>query len=130
MATLAMGDHVLDEMTTARLASLAETEGIRVGEALAMALHVGLEFCESHTVERRDRLEEMASEIRDIKACLHLAGRAALGSNLLLAHWASRSGGVRVNEEELSRELEAVGRSRWTAQLAALGIPCPVDEIE
>lgn len=120
----------LDEMTEARLASLAEAEGIPREEALAMALHVGLEFCESHAVERHDRLETLAAEVADIKACLHLVGRTALASNLLLAHWAAKSGGVRVAEEELTRELEAVGRSRWAAQIAALGLPCPVDEIE
>ena len=95
-----------------------------------LALHTGLEFCETHAAERRERLDEIASELRDIKACLKLAGRAALGSNLLLAHWASKSGGVRVGEDELTRELEAVGQSRWAAQLAQLGIPMLVEDVE
>ncbi len=121
---------VLDAHTVARLRALAAEEGITVAEALNLALHTGLEFCETHAAERRDRVDEIAGELRDIKACLQLAGRAALGSNLLLAHWASKSGGVRVGEEELSRELEAVGRSRWAAQLAQLGIPALVDDVE
>jgi hypothetical protein len=122
--------HTIDTETEARLRQLATDEGVDFAEAVEMVLHVGLEFCESHVIQRRDQLAEMADEIRDIKACLHLAGRAALASNLLLAHWASKSGGVRVSEEELTRELDAVGRSRWADQLAQLGIPSPADGLE
>ena len=122
--------HAIDVDTEGRLKQLAADEGIDLAEAIEMVLHVGLEFCESHVVQRRDQLADLAGEIRDIKACLHLAGRAALASNLLLAHWASKSGGVRVSEEDLTRELDAVGRSRWADQLAQLGIPTPVDGLE
>ncbi len=120
-----VGGHELDAETEARLWGLAGEESIRFDEALEMVLHVGLEFCESQAVERRDKLEDLAGEIRDVKTCLHLVGRAALASNLLLAHWAAKSGGVRVPEDELSRELDAVGKSRWADQLAQLGMTVP-----
>jgi hypothetical protein len=128
MTGTTIGPQQLDSELDSRLQRLAADEGIGMAEALQMVLHVGLELCESHAVERRDRLEELAGEVRDLKVCLHLVGRAALASNLLLAHWAAKSGGVRVSEEELTRELEEVGRSRWADQLAQLGIPCPVEE--
>ncbi len=122
------GGHVLDGESEARIRRLAEEESIGFEEAMEMALHVGLEVCESQAGERRDRLDDLAGEIRDVKTCLHLVGRAALASNVLLAHWAARSGGVRVSEEELSRELEAVGSSRWADQLAQLGMVTPQAE--
>lgn len=31
----------------------------------------------------------------------------------MLAHWATRDGGVKVNEDELLAELRAVGRDEW-----------------
>ncbi len=120
-------DAALDTAMLARLEAVAQAEGIDVGEALSMVLHVGLEFAESHTVERRDRLEEIASEVRDLRASLHVAGRAALGATLLLAHWASKSGSLRVGEDELLREIEAMGRAKWAEQLAQLGIVAPVE---
>lgn len=123
-------ESAMDEVNRARLDALAQSEGMSVEDTLAMVIHVGLEFCETKAMDRNDRMEELVSAVRDIQKCLHLAGRAALGSNLLLAHWASRSGGVRVSEEELSRELDAVGESRWASQLAELGVPCPVGELE
>ena len=126
--TMLFGKHDLGGETEARLWRLAGEEAMRFEEALEMVLHVGLEFCESQVVERRDRLEDLAGELRDVKACLHLVGRAALASNLLLTHWASKSGGVRVTEEELTRELEAVGHSRWADQLAQLGVASPTLE--
>ena len=123
-------ESAMDEVNRARLDALAQSENMSVEDALAMVIHVGLEFCETKAMDRNDQMEELVSAVRDIQKCLHLAGRAALGSNLLLAHWASRSGGVRVSEEELSRELDAVGESRWASQLAELGVPCPVGELE
>jgi hypothetical protein len=117
----------LDRAMLDRLEALAQAEGIDVGEALSMVLHAGLEFAESHVVERRDRLDEITHELRDLRASLHVAGRAALGATLLLAHWASKSGSLRVSEDELLREIEGMGQAKWAEQLAQLGIVAPVE---
>jgi hypothetical protein len=112
-----------DPVTEARLSALAQAEGIPVEEALQMALHVGLELCEGRAVEKADQLAEMVAEIRDLKALVHIVGKAVFGSNLLMVHWASKSEGVEVDEDEISQELDRVAAGRWSAETAAIGIP-------
>jgi hypothetical protein len=118
-------DH--DAVTEARLAALAQAEGIPVQEALQMALHVGLELCEQRAAEKGDQLAELAAEIRDVKALVHLVGKAVFGANLLMVHWASKSDGVEVDEDEISNELDRVAAGRWIAETAAIGIPSSLD---
>jgi len=123
----AMAGLGVDAVTGARLAALAHEEGIEVDQVLQMVLHMGLELCEAQAVEKKDNLAEIAAELRDLKALLHVIGRAAVATNLLMVHWASRSDGVEVDEDEMARELGTVAASRWAAETSALGIPAPVE---
>ena len=41
-----------------------------------------------------------------------------LGRSGLLAHWAARDGGVKVNEDELLAEVRAVGADEWEQAIA------------
>jgi len=40
-----------------------------------------------------------------------------------MVHWASKSEGVEVDEDEISQELDRVAAGRWSAETAAIGIP-------
>jgi hypothetical protein len=44
---------------------------------------------------------------------VELLGPPTLGTQRLLAHWATRDGGVKVSEDELLAELRAVGADEW-----------------
>ena len=112
-----------DPIIEARLAALAQAEGIAVDEALQLAIHTGLELCEGKAAQASTQMDEMAAEIRDLKVLVQVVGKAVFGANLLMVHWASKSEGVEVDEDEIAQELDRVAESRWTAETAALGIP-------
>ncbi len=61
----------------------------------------------------------------EIRLMAHAAGRAAVGSNVLLSHWMARSGGSGASETDLAEALAAASREAWSAQLRALGVRVP-----
>jgi hypothetical protein len=65
------------------------------------------------------RIEHALLELRIITDA---AGCAAVGSNVLLAHWMSRTGGSGATEGDLAEALAVAAQSAWTAQLRVKGV--------
>jgi hypothetical protein len=120
---------VLDAPVEARLSEYAKAQGIPFGEALALALHMGVEFCERGRAERRDELDDLTREVQELKACLHALGPAVFGTNLLLVHWATTTGSLKVTAEELSNEFKAVARMEWALEMVKQGVIRPPAEV-
>jgi hypothetical protein len=58
----------------------------------------------------------------ELRIMVDAAGRAAVGSNVLLAHWMSRTGGSGATEGDLAEALAVAAQAAWAAQLRARGI--------
>jgi hypothetical protein len=64
------------------------------------------------------RIEEVLGAIESIRVAVELLGPPTLGTQRLLAHWATRDGGVKVSEDELLAEVRAVGADEWDQAVA------------
>jgi len=70
------------------------------------------------TIRGRDdipagRVEELVGALDAIRMTLDILGPPTLGTQRLLAHWASREGSVRVSEDELLAEVRVAGADEW-----------------
>jgi hypothetical protein len=119
---------VLDTTIETRLSEYAKAQGIPLDEAVQLALQMGVEFCERGRAERLDQLDDLTREMQELKACLHALGPAAFGTNLLLVHWATTTGGLRVTPEELAHEFKAVARMEWALEMVKQGVIPPSAE--
>jgi hypothetical protein len=72
---------------------------------------------------------DLETALAELRLMVHAAGRAAVGSNVLLAHWMSRSGGSGATESDLAEALAAASRAAWSSQLRALGVTVPETEV-
>jgi hypothetical protein len=53
-----------------------------------------------------------------VRVVLELLGPSTLGTQRLLAHWATRDGAVKVSEDELLAEVRSVGADEWEQAVA------------
>ena len=65
----------------------------------------------------QDRLEALETMLADATARLDLIGAAVVGTQRLLAMWATKSD-LKIPEEDLQAELESVGAMDWELLLA------------
>ena len=63
-------------------------------------------------------VEEILGAVESVRILVDLLGPPTLGTQRLLAHWASRGGGVKVNEDGLLAEVRAVGADEWAQTVA------------
>jgi hypothetical protein len=91
----------------------AKRGGTTRSDAIRECLAVGIE-----TIRHRDgvpggRVDELLGAIEGVRLLLELLGPPTLGTQRLLAHWASRDGAVKVSEEHLLAELRSVSADEW-----------------
>ena len=96
----------------------AKRSGTTRSEPIRECLAVGIE-----TIRNRDgvpggRVEELLGAIESVRLLLDLLGPPTLGTQRLLAHWASRDGAVKVSEEELMAEVRVVSADEWEQAVA------------
>ncbi len=91
----------------------AKLTGITRSDAIRECLTVGLETIRGREGVPGGRIEEVLGAIETVRVAVELLGPPTLGTQRLLAHWATRDGGVKVNEDELLAELRAVGADEW-----------------
>ncbi len=78
----------------------------------------------SGTIRHREgvpggRVEEILGAIESVRLLLELVvGPPTLGTQRLLAHWASRDGAVKVSEDELMAEVRVVSADEWEQAVA------------
>jgi hypothetical protein len=59
------------------------------------------------------RADELLEVLERLSAAVDILGPPAFGVLRLLAHWATQSGGLKVNEDELLAEIRTVGGDEW-----------------
>lgn len=91
----------------------AKRTGTTRSEAIRECLAVGMETLRSREGVPGGRVEELLGAIESVRVLVELLGPPALGTQRLLAHWASRDGAVKVNEDELLAEVRLVSADEW-----------------
>ncbi len=103
-----------DTETARRLRAHAERQGIgSTSEAITSLLVQALDQEEGLRAVPATKADEVAEGLRSLGALVERMGPGVLGMLHLLAHWAVRSGGVKVTEDELLAEVLSVGESQW-----------------
>jgi hypothetical protein len=107
----------------------AKRTGITRSEAIRECLAVGMETIRGREGVPGGRIEEILGAIEGVRVAVELLGPPTLGTQRLLAHWAARDGGVKVNEDELLAEVRAVGADEWEQAVAEAerDLPGPSD---
>jgi len=91
----------------------AKRTGTTRSDAIRECLAVGMETLRHHEGVPGGRLEELLGAIESVRILIDLLGPPTLGTQRLLAHWASRHGGVKVSEDELLAEVHLVSADEW-----------------
>lgn len=87
-------------------------------DAIRECLAVGMETIRNREGVPGGHVEELLGAIESIRVLVELLGPPTLGTQRLLAHWASRDGGVKVNEDELLAEVRLVSADEWEQAVA------------
>lgn len=97
----------------------AEANGITRSRAASEYLAIGRETLRERQGIPAGRADELLEAFEGLRAMLDTLGPATLGILRLLAHWAARSGAVKVPEDELLAEVRTVGADEWEQAIAA-----------
>jgi hypothetical protein len=92
--------------------------GTTRSEAIRECLGVGMETIRGRDGISRGRVDELLGAIESVRVVLQLLGPSTLGTQRLLAHWATRDGAVKVSEDELLAEVRSVGADQWEQAVA------------
>jgi hypothetical protein len=115
----------LDDAMQERVTAYADRERLTLGEATSALLYLGLEFAERQRTGLKEDIEDLQRELRDLRQMVDVIGPAALGTQRILAHWAAKTGGLRVSYDELLAEGQLVADEEWQGQLAERGLLSP-----
>lgn len=96
----------------------AKRTGTSRSDAIRECLAVGMETIRSREGVPGGYVEEILGAIESVRVLIELLGPPTLGTQRLLAHWASRDGAVKVSEEELMAELRIVSADEWEQAVA------------
>lgn len=96
----------------------AKRNGITRSDAIRECLAVGIETIRHREGVPGGRVEELLGAIESVRLLLELLGPPTLGTQRLLAHWASRDGVVKVSEDELMAEVRVVSADEWEQAVA------------
>ena len=92
--------------------------GATRSDAIRDCLGIGMETIHSREGVPAGRVEELLGALEGVRLTLDLMGPPTFGMLRLLAHWAARDGGVKVNEDELLAELRVTGADEWEQAVA------------
>jgi len=96
----------------------AKRSGTTRSEGIRECLAVGIETIRHREGIPGGRVEELLGAIESVRLLLELVGPPTLGTQRLLAHWASRDGAVKVSEDELLAEVRVVSADEWEQAVA------------
>ena len=91
----------------------ATRTGTSRSNAIREALAVGMETIRGRDGIPAGRVEELVGALDAIRMTLDILGPPTLGTQRLLAHWATREGSVKVSEDELLAEVRIAGADEW-----------------
>ena len=99
-----------------------EAHATRMGatrsDAIRDCLGIGMETIRGREGVPAGRVDELLGALEGVRLTLDLMGPPTFGMLRLLAHWAARDGGVKVNEDELLAELRVTGADEWEQAVA------------
>ena len=96
----------------------AKRMGATRSDAIRDCLGIGMETIRGREGVPSGRVEELLGALEGVRLTLDLMGPPTFGMLRLLAHWAARDGGVKVNEDELLAELRVTGADEWEQAVA------------
>ena len=96
----------------------AKRIGATRSDAIRDCLGIGMETIRGREGVPAGRVEELLGALEGVRLTLDLMGPPTFGMLRLLAHWAARDGGVKVNEDELLAELRVTGADEWEQAVA------------
>jgi len=96
----------------------AKRSGTTRSEAIRECLAVGIETIRDRDGVPGGRVEELLGAIESVRLLLEILGPPTLGTQRLLAHWASRDRAVKVEEDELLAEVRVVSADEWEQAVA------------
>jgi hypothetical protein len=96
-----------------------------LSDAMAELLGHAVDAHENRVSVPAARADELLEAVRGVAAIVDALGPGVLGLVRLLAHWAAKSGGLKVGEDELLAEIWSVGASEWAQLLEELGTDEP-----
>ena len=91
----------------------AKRTGTTRSDAIRECLGVGMETIRGRDGISRGRVDELLGAIESVRLLLELLGPPTLGTQRLLAHWATRDGAVKISEDQLLAEVRSVGADEW-----------------
>ena len=91
----------------------AKRTGSTRSDAIRECLSVGMETIRGRDGISGGRVDELLGAIESVRLVVELLGPSTLGTQRLLAHWATRDGAVKVSEDELLAEVRSVGAEEW-----------------
>ena len=96
----------------------AKRTGTTRSDAIRECLSVGMETIRGRDGISSGRVDELLGAIESVRLVVELLGPSTLGTQRLLAHWATRDGAVKVSEDELLAEIRSVGAEEWEQAVA------------
>src|SRR5262249_62364420 len=96
----------------------AKAHGRTRSHAAAEYLDIASEVLRERQGVPGSRADELLEVLERLGAAMNILGPPALGVLRLLAFWAARGGGLKVNEDELLAEIRAVGSDEWEQAMA------------
>jgi hypothetical protein len=105
----------------------AKRTGTTRSDAVRECLAVGMEAIRDRGGIPGRRVEEILGAIESVRLALDLVGPPTLGTQRLLAHWATGTGGLKGGEDELLAEVRAVGADEWEQRGLHEAVHAPSD---
>jgi hypothetical protein len=96
----------------------ADVHGITRSRAASEYLAIGRETLREREGIPVGRADDLLEAFEGVRAMLDVLGPPTLGILRLLAHWAARSGAVKISEDELLAELRTVSADEWEQAIA------------
>lgn len=91
----------------------AKRLGATRSDAIRDCLSIGIEAIRGQDGVPAGRVEQLLGALEGLQLTLDLVGPPTFGMLRLLAHWATRDGSVKVNEDELMAEVRVTGAEEW-----------------
>ena len=91
----------------------ADAHGVSRSRAAGHYLAIARETIREREGVPGGRADELLEALDGLRAAVDILGPPTFGLLRLLAHWATQSGSVKVNEDELLAELRTVGADEW-----------------
>ena len=103
----------------------AKRMGATRSDAIRDCLAIGIEAIREREGIPIGRVEELLAALEGVRLAVDLMGPPTFGMLRLLAHWATRDGSVKVNEDELLAEVRTSGADEWEQAVAEAGRDLP-----